>query len=93
MDAQKEQEWTEKLESEGYRTIYVVHDEAHKFYTDHTHDTDAMHILLEGDMIVTVDGETSMYKAGDRFETKPHQVHSARMGQYGCSYIVGENKK
>jgi len=48
------------------------------------------HIILEGEMTVTVKGETRTCKAGERFDVDPQTVHSARMGPKGCRYLIGE---
>ncbi len=49
------------------------------------------HIVLEGEMTLTCNGVTATYKAGERAPDVPAgAVHSARMGNRGCRYLIGE---
>jgi hypothetical protein len=41
-------------------------------------------------MTLTVNGESHLYRAGDRFDVPAGVTHSAVMGRLGCRYIVGE---
>jgi mannose-6-phosphate isomerase-like protein (cupin superfamily) len=83
-------EWEKKLREEGFAHIFTWADHLHAFYSDHTHPGTTAHIILEGEMTLTSEGETHTYKAGDRCDVPALAVHSARMGPAGCKYIVGE---
>jgi quercetin dioxygenase-like cupin family protein len=48
------------------------------------------HVILDGQMELTLNGQTRIYKAGERCDVPAGAVHSARMGLAGCRYIVGE---
>ena len=76
-----DQNWERQLRDEGFKRIYTWADGPHVNYPDHTH---------EGEMTVTVSGETRTYKVGERFDVDPRTVHSARMGPKGCRYLIGE---
>lgn len=79
-----------QLRSEGFSHTFVWQDGPHAFYPDHTHAGLTAHIILEGEMAVTMNGTAQAYRAGDRFDVPAGAVHSARMGPHGCRYLVGE---
>jgi mannose-6-phosphate isomerase-like protein (cupin superfamily) len=79
-----------RLESEGFSHIYVWQDGPHAHYPDHTHPDLTAHIILDGEMTLTMGGESKTYREGDRCDVPPGAVHSARMGARGCRYLIGE---
>jgi mannose-6-phosphate isomerase-like protein (cupin superfamily) len=84
------EDWEQQLRAEGFKRIYTWQDAPLVHYPDHTHDALSAHIILDGEMAVTVRGETHTYKVGERFDVDPNTVHSARMGPKGCRYLIGE---
>jgi quercetin dioxygenase-like cupin family protein len=78
------------LEREGFHQTYVWQDAPNASYPDHTHSTETAHIILSGEMTVTMDGRSRTYRAGERCDVSAGTVHSARMGPGGCRYLVGE---
>jgi mannose-6-phosphate isomerase-like protein (cupin superfamily) len=78
------------LESAGFSHIYVWQDGPHAHYPDHTHAALTAHVILDGEMTLTMGGESKTYHVGDRCDVPPGAVHSARMGPRGCRYLVGE---
>jgi mannose-6-phosphate isomerase-like protein (cupin superfamily) len=81
----------QQLRQEGFRHVFAWQDGAHAHYADHTHPVDTAHVILDGEMTLTVGGTTTTYRAGDRPPDIPAgAVHSARMGPHGCRYLVGE---
>ncbi|HEV8385150.1 MAG TPA: cupin domain-containing protein [Candidatus Acidoferrales bacterium] len=83
-------EYEEQLRREGFTNIFVWRDAPGAFYPDHTHDALSAHIILEGEMTLTVNGETRTYRAGERCDVPAGTVHSAEMGPQGYRYIIGE---
>lgn len=79
-----------QLQREGFNNIYVWQDGAEVFYPDHTHEKHTAHIILDGEMKLIIDGQSTTYYAGDRCDIAPGVVHSAIMGPHGCRYVVGE---
>ena len=79
-----------QLEREGFGHAYVWQDGPNAFYPEHTHETTSAHIILSGEMSLTVDGRTETYRAGERCDVLAGVVHSAKMGANGCRYLVGE---
>ncbi len=83
-------ELEEQLHAEGFRRTYIWQDAPRTFYPDHTHPRETAHIILDGEMMLTMQGKTVTYKAGDRCDVPAGAVHSARMGPNGCRYLIGE---
>ena len=79
-----------KLHSEGYTRTFVAQDGPNVDYPDHTHPTDTAHIVLDGELTVTVNGQSQTFRAGDRCDRPADAVHSARIGPTGCRLLVGE---
>lgn len=54
----------------------------------HTHPFHARALLVEGEMWLTVDGQTQHLRSGDRFELAAGTPHSERYGADGATYWV-----
>ena len=83
-------ELEKKLRSEGFGYTYVWQDGPDQSYSEHTHPVETAHIILEGEMTLTVDGKSTTYRAGERCDVPTGTVHAARMGPAGCRYLIGE---
>jgi len=79
-----------QLRAEGFRRTYVWQDSPHTHYPAHTHASLTAHIILDGEMTLTVAGESHTYRAGERCDVAAGAVHAARMGPSGCRYLIGE---
>ncbi|HUI73671.1 MAG TPA: cupin domain-containing protein [Candidatus Acidoferrum sp.] len=79
-----------QLNQEGFSRTYVWQDDADAFYPDHTHPQETAHIILSGEMSLTVAGKTTTYHEGERCDVPANAVHSAKMGPQGCRYLIGE---
>jgi quercetin dioxygenase-like cupin family protein len=79
-----------QLEDEGFVHTFVWQDGPEAFYPDHTHAGLTAHVILEGEMTLTMNGQSKKYRAGERCDVPAGAVHSARMGPGGCRYLVGE---
>ncbi len=78
------------LQSEGFTHTFVWEDGPRAFYPDHTHSDLTAHIILDGEMTLSMNGESRTYRVGDRCDVPAGAVHSAQMGPQGCRYIIGE---
>ena len=83
-------EWKDTLRGESFSHVYVQRDTPHVFYPDHQHENVTAHIILEGEMAITVDGKTKTFKVGERFDVPAGTIHAAKMGLNGCTYLIGE---
>jgi quercetin dioxygenase-like cupin family protein len=79
-----------QLQQEGFRHTYVWEDGPRASYPDHTHPNETAHVILSGEMILTVNGHAATYGVGERVDVPAGEVHSARMGAQGCRYLIGE---
>jgi quercetin dioxygenase-like cupin family protein len=48
------------------------------------------HIILDGEMTLSMRGKSKTYRTGDRCHVPAGAVHAARMGPEGCRYMIGE---
>lgn len=79
-----------QLRSEGFAYTYVWQDGPNAHYPDHTHPTETAHIVLDGELTLTMHGGSRCYRAGERCDVPAGTVHSADMGPEGCRYLIGE---
>lgn len=86
----RESELIAQLQREGFAHTYVWEDTANARYPNHTHGTETAHIILTGEVIVTMNGSSTTYRAGERCDVPANAVHSAMIGPKGCRYLIGE---
>jgi mannose-6-phosphate isomerase-like protein (cupin superfamily) len=79
-----------QLEREGFGHTFVWQDGPNAFYPDHTHAEETAHIILSGEMTLTMNGKTETFREGDRCDVPADAMHSAKMGPRGCRYLIGE---
>ena len=85
-----EERLASNLHREGFRHTYAWQDGPNAAYPEHRHDTETAHIILSGEMRLTIGGESRTYRAGERCDVAAGTVHSACMGPEGCRYLIGE---
>lgn len=85
-----EKKLAEQLHQEGFAHTYVWQDAPDAFYPDHTHATETAHIILNGEMTLSMHGSSQLYRVGERCDVPAGAVHSARIGPKGCRYLIGE---
>jgi mannose-6-phosphate isomerase-like protein (cupin superfamily) len=85
-----EKELAKQLGREGFGHTYIWQDGSNAFYPEHTHDTETAHIILSGEMTLTMNGRAKTYRKGGRCDVPAKAVHSAKMGPNGCRYMIGE---
>ena len=79
-----------ELQQEGFLHTYVWADGPNAHYPEHTHSDETAHIVLSGEMTLTLNGESHLYRAGERCDVPAGVKHSAHMGRIGCRYLIGE---
>lgn len=85
-----EKELVKLLQQEGFGHTCVWQDGPDAFYPTHPHETEAAHIILRGELTLTMDGRSATYRAGARCDVPAGAAHSAKMGPSGCRYLIGE---
>lgn len=73
--------------------VEVQHDVSNHEHPAHTHSMDEILHVLEGSIYFTVEGNTTLYKAGDRIFLPKHTVHSSKAGPGGCTYVISVLKE
>ncbi len=82
-----------RLQREGFENIISQDDIPDTYYPDHVHAHAITHVIVEGEMIVTIAGKAHTLKKGERFDIPAGAVHSARISAEGCTYIIGERTR
>jgi len=90
MKLMEEKELVDQLLTDGYAHLYVWEDGPNVEYPEHSHRAESAHIILRGEMIMTVNGDTKTYGQGERFDLPAGVPHSAKTGPAGCRYLIGE---
>ena len=85
-----ERELTAELQREGFTHTYVWEDTPHARYPDHTHKMETTHVILSGELTLTMNGASKTYRTGDRCDVPANAIHSALIGPKGCRYLIGE---
>jgi len=85
-----EREFIARLQGEGFSHTYVWEDGPHARYGNHAHPVETAHIILRGELTLTMGGQSQTYREGDRCDVPANAVHSAVMGPRGCRYLIGE---
>lgn len=79
-----------QLLDEGLLHIYEWKDLPNTEYPSHKHQGKVSLYITDGSISFVVDGKTIELKKGDRFDVPVAKEHTAKVGELGCSYIVGE---
>ena len=90
MKEMQERELADQLIREGYVHLFVWEDGPEVNYPEHHHRAESAHIILRGEMSMTSNGNTRIYRAGDRVDLPAGVTHSAKTGPTGCRYLIGE---
>jgi quercetin dioxygenase-like cupin family protein len=81
-------EWTKKLDEEGFSSIEIVTVMPKGTPGPHTHDTETVHVILQGELTITDENGETTYREGDRLDFPAGTTHTATFGKAGCSMIV-----
>ncbi|HTY40014.1 MAG TPA: cupin domain-containing protein [Candidatus Paceibacterota bacterium] len=85
-----EAEVVEQLKREGFKSVYAMDDGPGVTYDDHTHPVTVAHVIIKGEMMLTLGKEKHQLRVGDRLDIPAQAVHAAIMGPAGCRYVIGE---
>ena len=66
-----------KLKAEGSDVLFASYP-AGTSIPPHTHDTDNHGVITRGELILTMDGQTTRVKKGEWYHVPAHAEHSAR---------------
>ena len=83
------QTFRRQLENEGY-SVFEWSDAPGTAYGRHSHAEDQSHWIINGELELTVDGETYILRAGDRDFLPANTTHSAFVpGDKPVRYLIG----
>jgi quercetin dioxygenase-like cupin family protein len=69
-----------KLEAKNCDVLFASYP-AKTNIPPHTHDTNNVGVITEGELILIVDGQENRYKVGDWYHVPAQTVHAARFDQ------------
>lgn len=78
-----------KLEKDGFADIETKQLDAGTSTMAHGHPFDVRALVLDGEIALTVDGETRHYRRGEEFTMAAGCRHAEQVGAAGVSYLVG----
>lgn len=84
-----EQAWIRQLEQEGYSDVRVCPMPPDEELPEHAHDVHTVHIILNGDLIITDHTGTHVYTPGSRVEFPAGTVHKARGSIHDGKMVIG----
>lgn len=79
-----------ELEAKGFPHIYEWHDEAGTDYPAHMHKGEVSMYILDGGLTFWFEDETVVLFVGDYFDVSVGKEHVAKVGDDGCTFLVGE---
>lgn len=82
--------YLQQLEKEGFARVYDDSDEPGTVYKPHSHRGKVTLWLTDGELKITIAGETKHYKAGDRINIPAGVEHSIVVGNQPLNYVVAE---
>jgi quercetin dioxygenase-like cupin family protein len=85
-----EEKFKEQLQRQGFSRVYVWQDAAGTLCPEHTREGLTTHIILDGEMTLTMRGGSKTYHVGERCDFPAGAAHAARMAPDGCRYVIGE---
>jgi quercetin dioxygenase-like cupin family protein len=80
----------QKLTDEGFLHVYEWHDKPGTEYPAHAHKGAVSMYILDGGLTFWFGQEEKILKEGDRFDVPVGKEHTAKVGEYGCTFLVGE---
>lgn len=79
-----------KLIEEGFIYIYEWHDEPGTEYAAHAHKGKVSLYILNGGLTFWFGDEEVVLREGDRLDVPIGKEHTAKVGDGGCDFLVGE---
>jgi quercetin dioxygenase-like cupin family protein len=82
--------YIQKLEAEGFASVYEWQDEAGTIYPNHLHQGRVSLMVTDGSITFDFAGQKKELVANQRFDIPVGVPHSAMVGPKGWIVIVGE---
>lgn len=81
--------YRDSMTAMGFDEVLVREWKPLQVVGDHAHPFDAKAVVVQGEMFLTVGGQTRQLFPGDTFDLARGQPHSERYGAEGATYWVG----
>lgn len=81
------------LKKEGLAHVYEWTDKPNTEYPEHSHKGKVSFYVIEGSILMNIDGVNTLVRAGDRMNVPVGVPHTGKVGPEGCTFIVGEEIK
>lgn len=82
-------DWEQQLLRDGYTGVALHKDPPNFEYPEHAHPVDTGYVVLQGEMVVIIEGKDYAVGLGQRLDIGKQVAHQARIGKDGCSFLVG----
>jgi gentisate 1,2-dioxygenase len=92
-DAMDRTAWEAALAADGYAGPLDRRIEPGQVAPEHTHPFDARLLILEGEFVLTCQGETRRYGPGEAFDLAAGIPHEEACGLTGATYLVGRRQR
>lgn len=89
-EALTKEQMFEELKKE-FSHVYEWTDEPNTIYEEHAHKGKVCFYVVEGSILMNIDGVHSTIKKGERLDVPVDHPHTAKVGTEGCTFIVGED--
>jgi len=83
------EQFEQQLINDGYSQIMIHEDPPDREYPDHDHPIDTAYVVVEGTMVVRMDGTERTVKQGERLDIGKNVMHWAKIGSEGCKFLIG----
>jgi quercetin dioxygenase-like cupin family protein len=78
-----------QLAAEQFDEIVEASKPANESMGMHTHSFEAKALITQGELSITVNDVSRLYKLGDVFHLAPNTPHTEQYGPNGVTYLVG----
>jgi len=79
----------QRLADEGF-AVLSWRDAPGADYQPHSHDCDESLWVIDGEIVFGVDGRDYRLGPGDRLTLPQGTTHTARAGEHGATYLIGQ---
>ncbi|MEO2083640.1 MAG: cupin domain-containing protein [Desulfurobacteriaceae bacterium] len=80
------------LKEEGYTNLFTWTDPPNTRYSWHTHPSDEVRWILEGEITIGTEEKTVTLKPGDKLRVPAGTRHWAEVGKEGVKYVCGSKE-
>ena len=85
--------YRENLLREGYQRVYLWRDPPGAVQAPHFHTCDTVNLVIDGELSLTIGGQTRQLGWGERADLAAGTMHVAKAGPQGCVFLIGERRQ